>query len=88
VDQDTVASFRWWRCEEMLRRDLMGVLPHAHRLGLLRIGGPIYQFRHAELQRSPLCPTTAPTEQALQKHSSLHIASAVGAALDGPSLAP
>ncbi|NUR90342.1 MAG: hypothetical protein HOY71_40220, partial [Nonomuraea sp.] len=29
-------------------RDLIGFLDDAHRLGLLRIVGPIYQFRHAE----------------------------------------
>ncbi|SDL61876.1 NACHT domain-containing protein [Nonomuraea jiangxiensis] len=31
-------------------RDLMGFLDDAHRLGLLRIIGPVYQFRHAEYQ--------------------------------------
>lgn len=29
---------------------LMSFLDDAHRLGLLRTVGPIYQFRHAELQ--------------------------------------
>jgi hypothetical protein len=33
-----------------LPRRLMPFLDDAHRLGLLRIVGPIYQFRHAELQ--------------------------------------
>ncbi|MFI1183619.1 FxSxx-COOH system tetratricopeptide repeat protein [Streptomyces sp. NPDC020799] len=33
-----------------LPRDLMSFLDDAHRLGLLRAVGPIYQFRHAELQ--------------------------------------
>ncbi|MFI6320187.1 NACHT domain-containing protein [Nonomuraea sp. NPDC050556] len=33
-----------------LPRGLMPVLDDAHRLGLLRAVGPIYQFRHAELQ--------------------------------------
>ena len=34
----------------VLPRDLMGFLDDAHRLGLLRAVGPVYQFRHAELQ--------------------------------------
>ena len=29
---------------------LMRFLDHAHRLGLLRVVGSAYQFRHAELQ--------------------------------------
>ncbi|GAA2214772.1 hypothetical protein GCM10009850_102380 [Nonomuraea monospora] len=33
-----------------LPRALMSFLDDAHRLGLLRAVGPIYQFRHAELQ--------------------------------------
>ncbi|MEV6302653.1 NACHT domain-containing protein [Actinoplanes sp. NPDC051861] len=33
-----------------LPRQLMSFLDDAHRLGLLRVVGPIYQFRHAELQ--------------------------------------
>jgi hypothetical protein len=33
-----------------LPRKLMHFLDDAHRLGLLRTVGPIYQFRHAELQ--------------------------------------
>lgn len=33
-----------------LPRDLMSFLDDAHLLGLLRAVGPIYQFRHAELQ--------------------------------------
>jgi hypothetical protein len=33
-----------------LPRDLMSFLDDAHRLGLLRAVGPIYQFRHAEFQ--------------------------------------
>lgn len=35
---------------ERLPRELMLFLDDAHRLGLLRAVGPIYQFRHAELQ--------------------------------------
>jgi hypothetical protein len=34
----------------ILPRDLMRFLDDAHRLGLLRAVGPLYQFRHAELQ--------------------------------------
>ncbi|MFD0884629.1 hypothetical protein ACFQ08_08690, partial [Streptosporangium algeriense] len=34
----------------LLPRDLMSFLDDAHRLGLLRTVGPIYQFRHAALQ--------------------------------------
>ena len=29
---------------------IMGFLDDAYRLGLLRVVGPVYQFRHAELQ--------------------------------------
>lgn len=31
-------------------KHLMGFLDDAHRLGLLRVVGPVYQFRHADLQ--------------------------------------
>ncbi|GAA1017745.1 hypothetical protein Aple_024950 [Acrocarpospora pleiomorpha] len=34
----------------ILPRNLMAFLDDAHRLGLLRAVGPIYQFRHADLQ--------------------------------------
>src|SRR5215470_16108283 len=37
-----------WR--RQLPRHLMQFLDDAHRLGLLRAVGPVYQFRHAELQ--------------------------------------
>jgi hypothetical protein len=36
--------------EGQLPRHLMQFLDDAHRLGLLRAVGPVYQFRHAELQ--------------------------------------
>ncbi|WP_370948542.1 NACHT domain-containing NTPase [Amycolatopsis sp. cg5] len=36
--------------EGLLPRDLMSFLDDAHRIGLLRAVGPIYQFRHAEFQ--------------------------------------
>ncbi|MEO3787214.1 hypothetical protein ABGB12_28140 [Actinocorallia sp. B10E7] len=38
----------WLSARERLPRDLMRFLDDAHRLGLLRAVGPIYQFRHAE----------------------------------------
>ncbi|BEL05346.1 hypothetical protein Q0Z83_035370 [Actinoplanes sichuanensis] len=49
----------YWSNTVMIRRhvasgrlpaDLMGFLDDAHRLGLLRTVGSVYQFRHAELQ--------------------------------------
>ncbi|SDZ30918.1 NACHT domain-containing protein [Amycolatopsis xylanica] len=36
--------------EGLLPRDLMSFLDDAHRIGLLRAVGPLYQFRHAEFQ--------------------------------------
>lgn len=36
--------------EKKLPRHLMSFLDDTHRLGLLRAVGPVYQFRHAELQ--------------------------------------
>ena len=36
--------------QKLLPRDLISFLDDAYRLGLLRTVGPIYQFRHAELQ--------------------------------------
>ncbi|MER7211917.1 NACHT domain-containing protein [Streptosporangium sp. NPDC000239] len=44
-----VATHRLAR-RRLLPRDLMSFLDDAHRLGLLRTVGPIYQFRHAALQ--------------------------------------
>ena len=44
-----VATTRLAR-RRLLPRNLMGFLDDCHRLGLLRAVGPIYQFRHAELQ--------------------------------------
>ena len=44
-----VATYRL-ACGHRLPRQLMPFLDDAHRLGLLRTVGPIYQFRHAELQ--------------------------------------
>jgi hypothetical protein len=34
----------------LLPRRLMDFLDDAHRMGLLRAVGPVYQFRHADLQ--------------------------------------
>ena len=42
-----VATYRL-ACAGLLPRNLMLFLDDAHRLGLLRAVGPIYQFRHAE----------------------------------------
>lgn len=36
--------------EGLLPRDLMSFLDDAHRIGLLRAVGPLYQLRHAEFQ--------------------------------------
>ena len=41
-------------------RRLMAVLEDCHRLGLLRTVGPVYQFRHAELQDHLAPPPAAP----------------------------
>ncbi|WP_123667520.1 hypothetical protein [Actinocorallia herbida] len=38
------------RRRRLAPRDLMGFLDDAHRLGLLRAVGPVYQFRHADFQ--------------------------------------
>jgi hypothetical protein len=44
-----IATF-WLAKEKLLPRRLMPFLDDAHRLGLLRAVGPVYQFRHAEFQ--------------------------------------
>ncbi|MGN9786229.1 hypothetical protein ACTMTF_32705 [Nonomuraea sp. ZG12] len=44
-----IASARLARRGDLPRR-LMRFLDDAHRLGLLRVVGPVYQFRHAEFQ--------------------------------------
>jgi len=41
---------RWLAFRGKLPWNLMGFLDDAHRLGLLRTAGSVYQFRHAELQ--------------------------------------
>jgi hypothetical protein len=47
--QATVAA--WWHTRQgRLPRDLTRFLDDAHRLGLLRAVGTVYQFRHAEFQ--------------------------------------
>ncbi|MFI9556304.1 NACHT domain-containing protein [Nonomuraea endophytica] len=40
----------WLSRRDVLPRNLMGFLDDAHRLGLLRAVGPVYQFRHADFQ--------------------------------------
>ena len=40
----------WLGARRRLPLRLMGFLDDAYRLGLLRIVGPVYQFRHAALQ--------------------------------------
>jgi hypothetical protein len=45
-----VIASRWLAYRRLLPGDLMAFLEDAHRLGLLRTVGPVYQFRHAELQ--------------------------------------
>jgi hypothetical protein len=40
----------WLARRELLPRRLMPFLDDAHRLGLLRAIGPVYQFRHAQFQ--------------------------------------
>ena len=53
------AHHAWWcyllatlrlRRQRLLPRDLISFLDDAYRLGLLRTVGPVYQFRHADLQ--------------------------------------
>ncbi|MER6831609.1 NACHT domain-containing protein [Streptosporangium sp. NPDC000563] len=48
--------------KEHLPRELMAFLDDAHRLGLLRTIGPIYQFRHAELQDHLAAPPSSSSE--------------------------
>lgn len=45
-----VAATGWLALRGRLPRRLMPFLDDAHRLGLLRAVGPVYQFRHAEFQ--------------------------------------
>jgi hypothetical protein len=45
-----VIAIRFLAHRRLLPRDLLAFLEDAHRLGLLRTVGPVYQFRHAELQ--------------------------------------
>lgn len=53
-------------CRGDLPLRLMPFLDDAHRLGLLRAVGPVYQFRHAEFQdhlAPPLLPLPQPEPQ-------------------------
>jgi len=45
-----VVTARWLAFRGKLPWKIMGFLDDAHRLGLLRTVGSVYQFRHAELQ--------------------------------------
>jgi hypothetical protein len=45
-----VVTTRWLAFRGKLPWKCMGFLDDAHRLGLLRTAGSVYQFRHAELQ--------------------------------------
>jgi hypothetical protein len=45
-----VVVSRWLAFRSKLPWKMMGFLDDAHRLGLLRTAGSVYQFRHAELQ--------------------------------------
>ena len=49
----------WLGLRHRLPLRLMGFLDDAYRLGLLRVVGPVYQFRHADLQ-DHLAPLTEP----------------------------
>ena len=61
-----VVTSRWLAFRGKLPWKLMGFLDDAHRLGLLRTCGSVYQFRHAELQdhlaKSRGDRSTRPTE--------------------------
>ena len=45
-----VLASLWLGTRRRLPLRLMGFLDNAYRLGLLRVVGPVYQFRHAALQ--------------------------------------
>lgn len=45
-----IVAWLWLAARRRLPLRLMGLLRDAHRLGLLREVGPVYQFRHAALQ--------------------------------------
>jgi hypothetical protein len=56
-----VLASLWLGARRRLPVRLMGFLDNAHRLGLLRIVGPVYQFRHATLQDHLAPPTESIT---------------------------
>jgi hypothetical protein len=58
---------RWHARRGLLPRDLMTFLSDAHRLGLLRMVGPVYQFRHAELQDHLAHVYSNPSDQPASK---------------------
>ena len=45
-----VLTIRWLAFRHRLPRPLMSFLADAHKRGLLRQAGAVYQFRHIELQ--------------------------------------
>jgi hypothetical protein len=60
-----VVTTQWLAFRGKLPWGIMAFLDDAHRLGLLRTAGSVYQFRHAELQdhlAKPGRPTTSPHE--------------------------
>jgi RNA-directed DNA polymerase len=50
-----VATSLWLGVRRRLPLRLMGFLDDAYRLGLLRVVGPLYQFRHVDLQAIEAC---------------------------------
>ena len=63
-----VMASRWLAFRGKLPWRTMGFLDDAHRLGLLRTAGAVYQFRHAELQDHLAKPgeTAAPAPATLR----------------------
>jgi hypothetical protein len=59
-----VLASLWLAARRRLPFALMDFLDDAYRLGLLRIVGPVYQFRHAALQDHLAPPTEAPAAAA------------------------
>jgi hypothetical protein len=57
---DFVLASLWLAARRRLPCRLMSFLDDAYRLGLLRIVGPVYQFRHAALQDHLAPPKEAP----------------------------
>jgi hypothetical protein len=60
-----------WR--RLLPRRLMPFLDDMHRLGLLRAVGPIYQFRHAELQDHLAAAYRSSRERVSARHPAIAV---------------